>query len=157
MLDLELIGVQLFRDAPVDRGHADALQPRVLEVLRVSSCPDYCRLSWLMNLCAQSHGLVDKAIARGNKINTTVSVERALYVTHDLSSVFFQQAIWHPGPDGGIEVRSFSLGPTPPITHMFEQRASRIPNITAPRGLYPFNVGHIRTRMNDPADLTMMS
>ncbi|KAI0804706.1 FAD binding domain-containing protein [Irpex lacteus] len=71
------------RDAPVDRGHADALQPRVLEVLR-------------------SHGLVDKAIARGNKINTT--------------------AIWHPGPDGGIE------------------RASRIPNITAPRGLYPFNL-----------------
>ncbi|KAI0341977.1 hypothetical protein BDW22DRAFT_1345745 [Trametopsis cervina] len=71
------------KDAPVDRGHADALQPRVLEVLR-------------------SHGLVDKAIARGNKINTT--------------------AIWHPGPSGGIE------------------RVSRIPNITAPRGLYPFNL-----------------
>ncbi|EIM86992.1 uncharacterized protein STEHIDRAFT_56448 [Stereum hirsutum FP-91666 SS1] len=69
----------------VDRGHADALQPRVLEVLR-------------------SHGLIDKALKQGNKINTT--------------------AIWHPGPGDSI------------------QRTSRIPNITAPGGLYPFNLTH---------------
>ncbi|KAF5334575.1 hypothetical protein D9758_018362 [Tetrapyrgos nigripes] len=53
------------REAPVDRGHADALQPRVLEVLR-------------------SHGLIEKALKRGNKINTT--------------------SIWHPGADGKIEL-----------------------------------------------------
>ncbi|KAK7434242.1 hypothetical protein VKT23_020292 [Stygiomarasmius scandens] len=71
------------KEAPVSRGHADALQPRVLEVLR-------------------SHGLIDKALKEGNKINTT--------------------SIWHPGQDGKIE------------------RVSRVPNITAPRGLYPFNL-----------------
>ncbi|THU89176.1 hypothetical protein K435DRAFT_969217 [Dendrothele bispora CBS 962.96] len=71
------------KEAPVSRGHADALQPRILEVLR-------------------SHGLIVKALKEGNKINTT--------------------SIWHPGPDGKIE------------------RVSRIPNITAPRGLYPFNL-----------------
>ncbi|KAF9062387.1 FAD binding domain-containing protein [Rhodocollybia butyracea] len=71
------------RDAPVDRGHADALQPRVQEILN-------------------SHGLLENALKYGNKINTT--------------------SIWHPGKDGNIE------------------RVTRVPNITAPRGLYPWNL-----------------